>query len=300
MVLFITIIFFILTAAWFSYGFPRLISFTEVLAEWCQSLFLQCLEYFLIIKTFFLWFGFIVLSAWFAYAVFKAFFTLLKAARQIKKLPLSCHGDITVIKDDKLKTAFTHGLFQPKIYISAGLINSLDKSELKAVYLHELHHKNRKDPLRFFILSIAKDTFFYIPVKGFIERIIRTRIEAKADDAAVMEMKEPLSLAAALLKIAGFNKNMLMFQPASITGIGSVENRIKRLVEGKGEKIKLPSAKAIATSIFISGFLMLSLAFPLFASFPAHGRCDMEHCDVHKIKLGKGCHNHCEVQEHKH
>ena len=175
MFLFIPIIF-ILTAAWFSYGFPRLISFTEALTEWCQSLFLQCLEYFLIIKTFFLWFGFIVLSAWFAYAVFKAFFTLLKAGRQIKKLPLSCHGDITVIKDDKLKTAFTHGLFQPKIYISAGLINSLDNSELKAVYLHELHHKNRKDPLRFFILSIVIFEVFYARRKtifGRYERCIR-------------------------------------------------------------------------------------------------------------------------------
>ena len=298
MILFIPVIF-ILTAAWFSYGFPRLIIFTETLAEWCQSLFLQCLEYLLIIKTFFLWFGFIVLSAWFVYAVFKAFFTLLKANRQVKKLPLSCYGDIVVIKDDKLKTAFTHGLLRPKIYISAGLIHSLDKSELKAVYLHELHHKNRKDPLRFFILSIVKDTFFYIPVKGFIERIIHARIEAEADDAAVMEMKEPLSLAAALLKIAGFNNGMLMLQPASINGIGSVENRIRRLVDEKEEKVKPPSAKAIITSIFISGFLMLSLAFPLFASFPDAGRCDMNHCDIHKIKLGNDCHNHCEVSDHR-
>lgn len=299
MILFIPVVF-ILTAVWFFYGFPRLIIFTEALAEWCQSLFLQCLEYLLIIKTFFLWFGFIVLSVWFVYAVFKAFFTLFKANRQVNKLPLSCYGDIVVIKDDKLKTAFTHGLLWPKIYISAGLINSLDKFELKAVYLHELHHKNRKDPLRFFILSIAKDTFFYIPVKGFVERIIRTRIEAKADDAAVMEMKEPLSLAAALLKIAGFNNDMLMFQPASINGIGSVEKRIRRLVDEKEERVKPPSAKAIITSIFISGFLMLSLAFPLFASFPNGGRCDTNHCDVHEIKLGKDCHNHCDVKEHKH
>ncbi len=294
MVLFIPIIF-ILTAVWFSYGFTRLIAFTEALAGWCQTLFLQCLEEFLIIKTFFLWFGFIVLSAWFVYAVLKAFFTLFKAKRQIKKLPLSCHGDIIVIKDDKLKTAFTHGLFQPKIYISAGLINSLDNSELRAVYLHELHHKNRKDPLRFFILSILRDTFFYMPVKGFVERIIHASIEAEADDAAVREMKEPISLAGALLKIAGFNKDMLMFQPASINGIGSVESRIRRLVEGNGEKIKFPSAKAIVISIFISGFLMLSLAFPLFASFPDAGRCDMGHCSAHMLKLGKECKNHCEV-----
>lgn len=299
MVLFIPVIF-ILTAAWFSYSFPHMLAFTSALTEWCQSLFLQCVEYLLIIKTFFLWFGFIVLSVWFAYAVFKAFFTLFKAGRQIKKLPLSRHSDIIVIKDDKLKTAFTYGLLRPDIYISAGLINSLDNSELKAVYLHELHHKNRKDPLRFFILSIVRDTFFYMPVKGFVERMIHTRIEAEADDAAVREMKEPISLAGALLKLAGFNRDMLMFQPASINGIGSVENRIKRLVDEKEEKVKLPSAKAIVISVFMSGFLMLSLAFPLFASFPDAGRCDMNHCSAHMIQLGKDCQSHCETSKHIH
>lgn len=305
---------FILTTIWFSFAFPRLITFTEILAQWCESIFFLCLDYFLIIKTFFLWFGFIVLSVCLAYAVFKAFFRLLITCRQINKLPLSCHGNITIIKDDNLKTAFTHGLLQPNIYISSGLINSLDNFELNAVYLHELHHKKRKDPLRFFILSILRDTFFYIPIKGFIERVVYTRVEAEADDAAVSKMLEPISLASALLKVARFNnpplylqqgwewvgegKEMLMFQPASIKGIGSIENRIKRLIEGKVEKVKLPSVKEIISSIVISGFILLSLAFPLFAFFPDIGGCDTNYCDIHKNKLGEDCEKHCELSNH--
>jgi Zn-dependent protease with chaperone function len=302
---------FILAAGWFFYGFPRLIAFTEVLAHWCQRIFFHCLEYLLIIKTLFLWSGFIVLSVLFACAVFKAFFRLRKSSKQIEKLPLSFHGNIAIINDYKLKTAFTHGLFQPRIYISAGLIHSLDNSELNAVYLHELHHKNRKDPFRFFILSILRDTFFYLPIKGFAERVVHTRIEDDADDAAVRQMKEPISLASALLKIAGFNKvipeyfcrghnTLISLQPVSINGVGSVEHRIKRLVEGKAEKIKLPQAKAFIISFFISGFLMLSLAFPLFASFPDAGRCDMDYCSVHTVKQKKECQSHCEALEHKH
>ncbi|MBI5875668.1 MAG: M56 family metallopeptidase [Deltaproteobacteria bacterium] len=260
-------------------------------------------------KVFFLWFGLAVLSVCFAYAVLKATFVLFRTSRQIKALPAVKHGDVTVIRDKKLKTAFTHGLLYPKIYISQGFMNSLDNSELKAVYLHELHHKNRKDPLRFFILSIARDAFFYIPISRFVERFIHNRTEIQADDAVVVAMKEPVSLAGALLKIAGFNKlapagikqgDMLMLQPASINGIGSVENRIKRLVDEKEEKVKLPPAKAIVISIFISGFLMLSLSFPLFASFPDAGSCDMKHCAAHMNKLGKDCQNHCEVSKHIH
>ena len=298
MILFIPIIG-ALVLAWLIYAFPHLLAFTATVAEWCQSLFLQCLEYVLIIKISFLWVGFIVVAASFLYAVSKAFFVLIKTYRQIKNLPVAGYGDVIVIKDDKLKTAFTHGLFNPKIYISTGLINTLDTSELQAVYLHEMHHKKYKDPLRLLILSIARDTFSYIPISNFFKSLIHSKTEAKADDAVVAAMKEPISLAAALLKVAGFNRNVVMAQPASINGFGSIERRIKRLIQGADEKIQPPAIKTIITSICIAGFLMLSLSLPLFASFPA-GRCDTSHCAVHMNKLGKDCQSHCELSKHMH
>ena len=285
---------------WFIYAFPYLLAFAATVAEWCQSLFLQCLEYVLIIKISFLWVGFIVVAAAFLYVVSKAVFVLIKTHRQIKNLPVAGYGDVIVIKDDKLKTAFTHGLFNPKIYISTGLINTLDTSELQAVYLHEMHHKKHKDPLRLLILSIIRDTFSYIPISNFFKSLIHSKTEAKADDAVVAAMKEPISLAGALLKVAGFNKNVVMAQPASISGFGSIEGRIRRLVEGADEKVQPPGIKTIIASICITGFLVLSLSLPLFASFPAPGRCDTSHCAVHMNKLGKDCQSHCELSKHVH
>lgn len=284
---------------WLIYAFPHLLAFTATVAEWCQSLFLQCLEYVFIIKISFLWVGFIVVVASFLYAVSKAVFVLIKTHRQIKNLPVAGYGDVIVIKNDKLKTAFTHGLFNPKIYISTGLINTLDTSELQAVYLHEMHHKKYKDPLRLLILSIIRDAFLYIPASNFLKNLIHSKTEAKADDAVVAAMKEPVSLAAALLKVAGFNRDVFMAQPASINGFGSIEGRIKRLIQGTDEKIQPPAIKTIITSICIAGFLVLSLSLPLFASFPA-GRCDTSHCAVHMNKLGKDCQSHCEISKHIH
>lgn len=302
MILFIPVIF-LLTTAWFSYGFPRLIIFTEALAEWCQGLFLQCLEYLLIAKISFLWLGFIVVAGASLYAIVKETLILIRTHRQIQKLPLADYDNVRIIKDDKLKTAFTHGLFNPRIYISSGLIHALDQSEIEAVYLHELHHKNHKDPLRFFLLSIVRDIFLYIPMSRFFERLVHRKIEAKADDAVVAAMEEPISLAGALLKIAGFNKEAssnAIPQPVSISGIGSPEARIRRLLERTEEKIKLPATRTIIASIFITVFLAASLAMPLFASFPDPGRCDTSHCAVHTNKLGKDCQSHCEVSEHRH
>jgi len=298
MILFIPIIV-ALVFAWLIYAFPQMLVFTATVAEWCQSLFLQCLEYVLIIKISFLWVGFIVVATAFLYAVSKAVFVLIKTHRQIKNLPVADYGDIMIIKDDKLKTAFTHGLFNPKIYISTGLINTLDTFELRAVYLHEMHHKKYKDPLRLLILSIIRDAFSYLPISNFFKNLLHSKTETKADDAVVAAMKEPISLAAALLKVAGFNKDVVMAQPASINGFGSIEGRIKRLIDGTDEKIQPPAIKTIITNICIAGFLVLSLSIPLFASFPTE-RCDTSHCAVHMNKLGKDCQSHCELSKHVH
>ena len=300
MVLFFISVVLVLAFGWFLYGFPYVLAFTAGLLEWCQSLLLQCLEYLIIAKVFLVWLGIIIVTGSFIYALLKASLTSFRAYRQVKRLPLADYKDIVIIKDNNLIAAFTHGFFRPKIYMSAGLINSLINSELKAVYLHELHHKNRKDPLRFFILSILRDAFFYIPISRFIERFLYDRMEVAADDAAVAGMKEPFSLAAAILNISGFNNEMHMLQPASIGGSGSTEWRIRRLIEGAEERVKLPPIKTLAGSIFISAVLTFSLVFPLFASFPEPGHCDTDHCAVHMEKLGKGCQTHCEVSEHKH
>ncbi|MBI5328033.1 MAG: M56 family metallopeptidase [Deltaproteobacteria bacterium] len=310
MILFIPIIV-ALALAWLIYAFPQMLVFTAAMAEWCQSLLLQCLAYLLIVKISFLWLGFGMVAAAFMYAFLKAAFMLMRTQRQIKNLPLADYGDIMIIRDDKLKTAFTHGFFNPKIYISRGLINSLDSSEFQAVYLHELHHKNRKDPLRLFILSILRDAFLYIPISRFFAEFIHSKAEAAADDAVVAQMKEPLSLAGALLKIAGLNKEVrsqesgarinVILQPASINGFGSTEARIKRLIQETEERVNLPAIKTSIVSILISGFLAISLTMPFYISFPAIGQCDTSHCAVHMNKLGKDCQSHCETsQKHNH
>lgn len=269
-------------------------------AAWCQSLFHRCLEYLLIAKLVFLWLGFIAVAVWFIYAILKAIFTLIRTHIQIRNLPLVRHQDIIVIKNDKLKTAFTHGLFYPKIYLSSGLISSLDRSELQAVYLHELHHKNRRDPLRFLFLSIIKDMFFYIPISMYIENIVCNKIEHEADKAVLNKMKEPISLASAILKTIGFNKDISIIPSASIHGVGSIEERVRRLIEGKENKLELPAIKTTIISVCISAFLLIFLAAPLSASSLKIRQCNTKHCAIHIDKLGEDCQKHCKDLKHKH
>lgn len=291
------------TMYWIVYGFPGLIHLTYHVLEFCQSLFVQCIEYYNVIKLIFLWLGAATLATGFAYGIIKGVIGIIKSSRTIKRLPLSKRcGSVVLIRDTGSKAAFTHGLVRPAIYISTGLLKSLDKNELKMVFLHELHHKRHHDPLRFFLFTFLKDSFFYIPAVRHLVSYLRFKKEHEADDAAVAFMKEPLSLAGALLKVAAFHKDVAMM-PASITGGiegGPITARIRRLVDGGEVRFKFPAARTIAASLFITAFLALSLALPLNASFPGSQECSTKHCALHKNKLGEDCRIHCKTATHAH
>jgi len=285
----------ILTTGWLVYGLPGLLVFTSTIIGWCKDLFFQCLGYLSIVKVFFIWAGVVTVGGGLLYALTKGVWGVIRAHRAIRNLPKVDYGlDIVLIKDDLLQLAFTHGLFRPRVYISSGLIHHLTRSELNGVILHELYHKRHRDPLRFFLLSLLRDTFFYIPIGYYLLRLLHSLRERAADDAAVSKMDEPVGLASALVKIARFG-NKMAIEPASIRGLGSVEGRIKRLVEGRDDSIKPPGLNTILSSLIVSGILSVSLALPIFAPASVYnpGMCGAGHCSIHADKMGEGCRIHC-------
>ena len=272
---------------WAAYGLPGSLHLTYHVMDLCLGFFTRCAAYYYAIKVIFLWTGAAILLTGFIYGIIKGTAGIIKAHLSIKKLPLSKRrGQVALIKDAGSKAAFTHGLFRPVIYISTGLLDTLDREELKAVFLHELHHKRRLDPLRFFLLTLLKDSFFYIPLIKYLVGYIRFKKEHEADDAAVASANESLSLALALLKVAAFHRDMAMM-PASITGGaegGAVAVRVRRLVEGKEARFKLPTIKTVAASLFMTVFLTMSLALPLNAAFTGHDACSTKQCAMHAKK----------------
>lgn len=284
-------------ASWLLFGLPGLIWATYGLVEFCQGLFVRCIEYYDFIKIMLLWSGASLMAAGFVYGAVKGVEDLINAKRYIKRLPLCGKGPVVLIRDGRSRAAFTHGLLRPRIYISTGLINGLSREELRAVLRHELHHKRRFDPLRFFLLSYLKDTFFYIPVVKYSIDRIRVRKEHEADDAAAPSLKEGLSLAGALVKVAAFNNGDRGFSTAMyITGDNTPEvtARVGRLIEGKKADFRPPAARTVLLSILTSLFLGLTLSMPLHA-WAVSKECSTKHCEMHINKLGKDCKLHCEA-----
>ena len=288
--------------AWAVFGLSGVLSFTAGALELCQSLFVRCIEYKDASKLVFLWSGASLVFGGVAYGVTSAVRNFLRARQKIKGLSLYDNkGSIVVIKDDTLRLAFTHGFLRPRIYISRSLITSLDRKELLSVFFHELKHKKAKDPLRFFLIGLFKDCFFYIPLLRVIYANARAKREIMADDFAASLLKEPLSLASALLKVASGNKRLAM-QGASIAGgneCGIVE-RVKRLLHGIEPKPRKASFKILFLSFSITVALIISFAWPVSARFHDKGpvNCTTGHCESHAASLGKDCKKHCETRGH--
>lgn len=291
-------------SAWLFLAGPGLIALTYSVFEFCKSVFVSCVENYYILKLVLIWPGAALLSAGFVYAGVKSLTGLLSARRAIRLLPLKyADKDVVLIDAPNVFTAFTHGFLNPRIYISKGLVSGLDSAELKAVFLHELYHKKRLHPAKFFLLNFVRDAFFYIPVMSGIARFMLLKKENEADLNAIAATGAPLSLASALVKAA---KAGAVLSPAlaSITGGRSrgIEERVRNILNQ--DEIPLPglSARALAVSISASLLIVIALAMPLSAAItgPKAGNpsCTLKHCSLHVDRLGKACKTHCMTHEH--
>lgn len=279
--------------AWGIYAFPVILSLTSSALEACQSLLVLCVEYASIAKLFLIWSGLALISTGLVHASVSAFISISKARRAVARLPLKKRGSVAVIADERLKTAFTSGFLRPRIYVSTGLLKSLEKDELRAVFLHELKHKKGYDPLKFLAYAFLKDAFFYIPATKYLAGFARLKKEHEADDAASLKLGSPLPVASAMIKVA---RNGAAYGAAMAGEKGEVPGRVRRLIEGRVDAMKVP-VKAALLSVAYSVALVIALAMPVYAN-GAH-ECTMEKCETH-VNIVKDCKTHCSEKHGQH
>lgn len=283
----------LLFAAWAAYAFPGIISLTTSALEACQSLFVRCLEFASLSKLFFIWSGLTLIAAGLVYATSRAAINIFKEKKAVARLPLKKKGGIALLMDDRLKAAFTCGFLRPRIYISTGLLKSLEKDELRAVFLHELKHKKGFDPLRFLVYGFAKDLFFYIPAIKYLAGFARLKKEHEADDEASLKLGAPLSVASAMIKVARCGH---VYGAAMAGEKEEVAGRVRRLIEGREVSLRVP-LRAVVLSIVFSAALLFALSMPIYAN--GTHECTMERCEIH-VNMVKDCKTHCTTKHDHH
>lgn len=281
-------------------GFKKVSALSSAVLTWCRSVVVDlCLPYAPFFKTVIFFSATAIILIGVLYALIKGGCGLISSWRAVKKLPLSkTRGRVALIKDDTVSTAFTHGLLRPKIYISTGLLKGLSREEVKSVMLHEIHHSREKDPLKFFAFTLVKDAFFYLPLSAWLLKELLKLKEKSADDNVVEKTKDPLSLASALVRVARAGSRENALSSAYINGAGTIEERVKRLIEGeKASQTPVPKRTLIRSAAF-GLVVMFALGLPLISASPADSSCTSKHCSMHAEKIGEHCVKHCEKETH--
>lgn len=163
-----------------------------------------------------------------------------------------------VVLATEVPRAFCFGLLRPRICLSTGLADALTDKELKAVLLHEDHHRRHYDPLRGLLAQVFGTMLFFLPVAAELRDIFLTSTELEADRHAARLAGRP-SLAGALHKILTHPLATRLPNAVGISGLSATDARIAQLLGDSP-----PALRLSAHSLISSGtILILVCAFTL-------------------------------------
>jgi Zn-dependent protease with chaperone function len=96
---------------------------------------------------------------------------------------MGLEGRVELI-ESRAPFSFVYGLLEPRVAISRGFLEDLDRDELDAVLAHERYHVHKLDPLRALVGAALVQAFFLMPCCGALrDRYLKGR-ELAADRAA--------------------------------------------------------------------------------------------------------------------
>lgn len=123
------------------------------------------------------------------------------------------HGISFVLVEDSAPQAFCTGFMRPRICVSTGALDTLSAAELRAVLIHERHHRRWRDPLRLMLLRVLEHALPFLPGLPRIAERYAALAEVAADEAALARTGDQRGLARALLVFGAHE------QPAGAVGI---------------------------------------------------------------------------------
>ena len=160
-------------------------------------------------------------------------------------------NDVTIFEDIR-PLALTAGFLKPRVFLSTKFVEALEEKELRAVVLHELHHRDSRDPLKGLAISFISDLLFFLPISRFLRKAHSLTSELAADAHSIENLADPLDLASSLLKVGriGGPAASWFFDPAT--------ERIKHLL-GERSSVRRPLARALITAVLLAVTTFIAL-----------------------------------------
>jgi hypothetical protein len=186
----------------------------------------------------------------------------------------------TVVADDRLLLGVTR-FGRRRILVSDRALRELDERELVAGISHELGHLRRGHRSILAVAALLAALARPLPGTRATERALRFQLERDADDFAVRELHDPLSLASAICKAAGADSRDTSL--VTLSGSGVTVLRVRELLDGG--RVRSRPAELLARAS-VAGLIALLAA--LAASSPGWASSPGNH--LHGPP-GHGCHH---------
>jgi hypothetical protein len=186
----------------------------------------------------------------------------------------------TIVADDRLLFAVAR-FGRPRILISDRALGELDERELVAGITHELGHLRRGHRSVLAAAAVLAALARPLPGTRATEQALRFQLERDADDFAVRDLHDPLSLASAICKAAGADRSSTTL--VTLSGSGLAVLRVRELLDGahvrtRGGELLARGALAVLLALLAA----LALSSPGWAGSPTDDRHG---------PAGHGCHH---------
>ena len=168
-----------------------------------------------------------------------------------------------LIPDDEVVVAVTR-LGRGRVVISDSALELMDEDELAAGMAHEFAHLHRRHRPLLILGSLLATVARPLPGTVTAHRELGFQLERDADEWAVKRVRDPLSLASAICKVAGATD---LRGTTSLAGRGAVTRRLAELIGEQGvrsPRIEL-FARGVAASLAAIA-LALGVAAPTWAN----------------------------------
>ena len=175
----------------------------------------------------------------------------------IAKEKLNFKRKVDLICQDTIPAPATVGIFRPKILISKRFLN-LSEKEQEFIFLHELMHIKKFDNIKYFLINILKNFYWFNPLINFLTRRLKEDIEILTDKLVIkhVEIKKYLIL---ILKVSQFEAPNSGLFPAFAAEKKILERRIKIVKKERKLSLKVMSLfAALIGALSVTGVALAS------------------------------------------
>lgn len=166
---------------------------------------------------------------------------------EVCKSQLNINKKIRVVIQTKGKTSI-FGIFNPVILLSENILQENDDT-IKYIFLHELSHYKRKDPIFNYMLLLTLSIHWFNPIVWFIFMKVREDIELGADELAIEKLNKQEKKEYGLVLINLLQNISQVSYTANMLCISDTEKNMERrilMIKGKNKNKILSAIVVIA------------------------------------------------------